>query len=572
MNPKHWQDQEGHPPAALLLLHLESELDAGDAETVRGHLVECERCRATCKQLERGMSHFAEFRTTVDIPTPAPRTSQLLDRFRQLHQPATTAGALAAVRNFLFGTSHRRLVFAMGTAACVIVVGLVFFLGNPRQSVYASQILNDARNASESLIGQSKVLNQKFRLRRGNVVIERTAHHAKAASTRPHQVPADPQLQKALDLAHIRLDDPLSVNDFSDWRSEQSGHSDSVKQTSQGFIITVHVNGSEVTEGSLTLSRSELRPIARSVEFRDETPIEITEESYSISDAIPEESATGNATLSSPPPASANRADAIPEPSVLDLERAELELREALHTTGADVSASPVIWRADHRVFYHAIPKSQLQRDAIERAASELQYVKEAERAPTSSAGREPSEEQPPHMTAPPLGNALARSLGSEQAVSRFLDSVRTRSVRLEGEVNALNELGVRYSPETIKALPVDLRKRVNALASSLLSTLQHDTADYEKFLTPVLDDVSQGVNVQKGSANIDNLPGCLTWQQSAALAAPQIHNLQRDVLLMFTPQESGSPGSPDGEELLSDATRIRLFLEAHLISTCELF
>lgn len=573
MNHKNWHDHEGHPPAALLLLHLDGELEGQDAEAVGKHVRACPQCHSACEQIGRGMSNFSAFRDSVVLPTPAPRTSGLQRRFREEDERTKRSGIGAGLRGMLFGTPNRRLVFVTGVASCVLIAGLFVFLGSPKQSVYASQILSDARNASNSLMVESKVLNQKFRLRRANLVIERTAHHGRVASAQAKEPPVDPQLQRSLDAAHIRLQDPLSVDDFSDWRSEHGDHSDSVKETSQSFIITVRVSGSGVTEGSLTLSRSELRPIARSVEFRDEAPIEITEESFSISDSSAATSTAANEAPPATPSESASSVAERSEPSVSDLETAELDLREAFHSIGADVTALPAIWRADHTVFYHAAPKSPVQKRAIDSAAARIAHVKAAEHAPIKAGIPETSETDGPYKTAPPLAEALKHSLGDEQAVSEFIDSLNTRSAKVQGEAEALSELGRRYSPETVKALPPDERKRVNALASSLLSSLQHDAAGYEKFLAPVLDNVSQGLNVPDSRAvNGDNLPGCLTWQQTADLAAPQLHDLLRNVLLMFTPQSSDSAGELKAEELLTGTSRIRSFLNAHLISTCELF
>ena len=573
MNHKNWHDHEGHPPAALLLLHLDGELEGRDAESVGEHVRECSQCHSTCQQLERGMTNFAAFSESVIVPTPAPRSPDLQRRFREEDERTKKTGIGAALREMLFGTPNRRLTFVTGLASCALIAGLLVFLSSPKQSVYASQILSDARNASNSLMVKSKVLNQKFRLRRANLVIERTAHHGRVASVQANEPPVDPQLQRSLDAAHIRLQDPLSVDDFSEWRSAQDSHSDSVKETSQSFIITVRVSGSGVTEGSLTLSRSELRPIARSVEFRDEAPIEITEESYSISDSSAATSTAANEAPAANPSESASSVDERTEPSLSDLENAELDLREAFHAIGADVTASAAIWRADHTVFYHADPKNTVQKRAIESAASRIPHVKEAEQGPNQAGIVESSKTNGAYKTTPPLAHALKLSLGNEQAVTEFIDSIQTRSAKVQGEADALDELGKRYPPEAVKTMPGQLRKRVNALASSLLSSLQHDAAGYEKFLAPVLDNVSQGLNVpDSGATSSDDLPGCLTWQQTATLAAPKLRELNRSVLLMFMPQNSESPGPLRPEELLAGTSRIRAFLEAHLISTCELF
>lgn len=573
MSHKHWHEHEGHPPAALLLLHRDGALEGRDAEAVGVHVRGCPQCHSTCEQIERGIFNFSAFRESVVLPTPGPQTSDLHRRFLEEAKRTQKPGILETLRALFFGTSTRRLAFVSSVGMCALVVGLFLFLGNPKQSVYASQILNDARHASNSLMVESKVLNQKFRLRRANLVIERTAHHGRVASAQGKEPPVDPQLQRSLDAANIRLQDPLSVDDFSDWRAEQNSHSDSVRETSQSFIITVRVRGSGVTEGSLTLSRSELRPIARSVEFRNEAPIEITEENFSISDFSPASSTAANEAPHAAPSESTGSVAERTQPSPSNLENSELDLREAFHSIGADVTTSPVIWRDDRTVRYYADPKSPGQKHAMESTASRIAYVKEADHAPVSAGIPEDSGTNGPYKTAPPLADALKRSLGDELAVSEFIDSLKARSAKVQGEADALSELGRRYSPGTVKALPPDARKRVNALASSLLSSLQHDAAGYDKFLSPVLDSVSQGLNVQdSGAAQSDSLPGCLTWQQTAALATPQLHDLERNILLMFTPQGSDSAGPLKAEELLSDTSRIRSFLKSHLISTCELF
>ena len=144
--------------------------------------------------------------------------------------------------------------------------------------------------------------------------------------------------------------------------------------------------------------------------------------------------------------------------------------------------------------------------------------------------------------------------------------------MKVQAEADALDQLGKRYSVETVKALPPDLRKRVNTLASGMLSSLQQDAANYVESLSPALDDVAQGLSVPSSAEDGDNLPGCLAWQQSASLAAPKLRNLHEDISLMFLPQTADKSSAPTGEQLISESRRIRSFLELHLMSTCQLF
>jgi hypothetical protein len=572
MNRKPWQDREGHPPAGLLLLHLDDELEVGTADAVRLHLIGCAACREECEQIERGISRFIAFRDAVEVPAPAPRPAALRERLLGTETGRSSMPVLVRLRGLIRLNPPRPVAFALGSAFLCMVVWLWLFLGAPRQSVYASQILDDARNASDSLIAHSKVLNQKIRLRRGSLVIERSIRHGRQSSLQARESSIDLQLQQDLDLAHINLNDPLSANDFADWRSGQQGHTDSVKETSLDVTITTRVARGAITEGSLTLSRPGWRPIARSVEFRGQAPIEISEEGYDITDSP---SVMPESTIGSLAPGSTsaiNAPAAAAEVSAAELEVSELDLREALHSIGADVSASPEIWRSESTVFFNVLPESPKQKAAIGDAASRIPHVREAGKQFAPSAEASSAKTSGPYTTTPPLAAALEAEFGDAQAAGNFLDSLRTRSSRVLAEAAALDQLGKRYPADAIKALPPDLRARVNRLAASMLSSLQHDSADYVKLLSPTLDQMAHELNIAVSSEVNRNLPGCLAWQQNAALAEPQLRNLANDVSLLFVPNHTEKPVAPKADALLAESLATRSFLELHLMSTCQLF
>lgn len=572
MNRKQWQDRDGHPPAAVLLLHQEDELEEREAETVRAHLDQCAACRYECERLQMGWARFSAFRDIAVVPAQPLRTDAFRRRLLDAEAEASSAFFINRVFDRFRINAPQRMAAAFGGVTICLIVWISFFLTSPRQSVYASQLLNDARSASDSLISQSKVLNQKIRLRRGNLLIERSVHHGRPVPATTRDAGINPQLQQELDLAHINLNDPLNANDFAAWRAALKDPTDSVKETAQSVVITTRAAGAAITAGSLTLSRSGWRPIARSVEVRGEEPIEISEISYDISDAPPwkAESAIGALT---PGTASAVSVPAAPaEVSTTDLESSELELREALHSIGADVYAAPKIWRSEQTVLFHASAPKPGQMEAIREAASRIPHVKETDTQPAS-----PGEPLPymggsgAYTTTPPLATALEARMGGDQAAS-FLDSLRDRSTRVLAEAEALDELGKRYPVETIKALPPELRGRVNRLAASMLSSLQHESADYVKYLSPALDDMAHDLKIPESGDDGTNVPGCLPWQQNAAMAAPQLQGLARDVSLLFVPNRTEKPEVLAADQLLSDSLRARSFLDLHLMSTCQLF
>jgi len=569
MNRERWQDRDGHPPADLLLLHLERELAGRDEDAVRRHVSGCGRCRQSCEQLERGMAHFTAFRDSVPLAAPAPQAKALKDRLQAAQTRSAPVPLAARLRGLVAFSSPRSLAFAFGGLALCLILWLFVIPGTPRQSVYASQILDNARNASDSLIASSKVLNQKVLLRRGNLVIERRIHHGRQVAFQTKDAEIDAQFQQALALAHINLNDPLNSSDFADWRAAQPGHTDRVKENAQGVTITTRASGSAISEGSLTLSRTGWRPIARSVEFRGEAPIEISEESYEIGDWPP---SLPEAAVSAPTPGASpamNPPAAATEVSAEDLEAAELDLREAFRSIGADITAAPDIWKSDNSVLFHASAENPGQAQAIREAANRIPHVKQADHP----SARLPEAQGPaPYTTAPPLAGALEARLGGAQEATQFLDSLRASSVRVLAEGAALDQLGQRYPVDAIKALSPGLRVRVNRLATSLLSLLQKDSAEYVKTLSPTLDEMAQELNVAAPADDGENLPVCLAWQQNAALAAPRLRNLDSDVSLLFVATRTEKPVAPVAEKLIADSLRSRAFLQRHLMSTCQLF
>jgi hypothetical protein len=566
MNPKRWQKPNGHPPSGLLLLHLEGEVHGRLADDLRRHIGACGDCRKSCAQLESGHSTFVAYRDGALLPAPAPRPQAFRQRLLALQNQPAPLGLLPRLRDFLALHAPSRLTFTLSAATAGVAFCLFFLLGTPRQSVYASQILENARSASDSLLAHSKVLHQRIRLQRASLVIERDLRHSRQSLQPAHAAALDPRLQQTLALARVNLDDPLSASDFAGWRSGQARHTDSVRENAQSVTITTRVEGAAIEDESLTLSRSDWRPIARRVEVRGEAPIEIDELSYEVADS-------GAGLIASAPapaaPLSATAAE-IPAPAEIspaDLEASEIDLREALHAIGADVSASPDIWRSEHTVFVHPRSGNAHQMEAIAEAVRHIPHVKE-----TARLGEAPQPPSAPNTTQPPLAQALAAEIGGTQEVGAFLASWQSRSAHVLAEAAALDELGRRYPADTTKALSPDLRARVNRLAAAMLSSLQRDSAESIKVISPKLDALAQQMKLSTVGEESEHLPGCLAWQENAALAAPRLRDFDRSVTLLFLPSQSDKSAALSPEKLLSDSLRAKSFLDLHLMSTCQIF
>jgi hypothetical protein len=570
MKRKRWQDQQGHPPADLLLLHIEGELERSDATQLSLHLAQCPSCRQLCAQLELGGSQFAAFQQSVVLPEAALRLGALQESLRAA-QNARSSGSLATRLRALF-TFHSGPRFALGTASALIalIAGLSWYLGTPRQSVYASQILADAVHASDAMTAKSKVLHQKVRLQRGNLIIERNVHHGRSTAQQAKEPSIDAQFQHALDLAHINLDDPLNANDFAAWRAAEPRRNDKVNGTAQSVTISTRVKGEEIAESSLTLSRSDWRPIARSVEFRGETPIEISEESYDISDVAgssPDLAAHGLAASPVPSPNSSSATGV----SIDELETSEIDLREALNGLGAEASANARIWRADDEVYYQSDATDPGLLQKLKLAARSIPHVTPG----TEKSAPLPGEDHAVSGSSPyppnPASELEAR-LGGPQQAGEFLETLRGRYTRAIAEAAALDKLGKRYPLETMKRLPPDLQTRVNNLAATMLSALQHDSAEYIKTLSPVMDDFAQEHRVAAAGDDAANVPGCLHWQENAALAEPRLLSLGETTSRLLARGQTLVPEPAETEQLIGESLAARSFLQRHLMSTCQVF
>jgi hypothetical protein len=255
------------------------------------------------------------------------------------------------------------------------------------------------------------------------------------------------------------------------------------------------------------------------------------------------------------------------------LELAELELREAFHSSGADISAAPVIWSSNKTVFFHTFTKNPEVAASIKETASGIPHVKEDDK-PIARPSDQPKlfDESVSDPSSPPVASELQAQFGNARAVSTFLTSLRAHSSHVIAEADALDQLGKRYPEEKIKALPPDLRTRVNRLATSMLSSLQQDAKEYVKSLSPTLDAMAHTRNIPEPGDDDSNLPGCLTWQQNASLAAPSLRTLANDASSLFISRPEKTAESATTDSLVSDSLKMRSFLELHLMSTCQLF
>jgi len=179
----------------------------------------------------------------------------------------------------------------------------------------------------------------------------------------------------------------------------------------------------------------------------------------------------------------------------LDLETSELDLREAFHSIGADVSAIPRYGPPIKRS--SSIPPRRSRRNGRYKKSRQPHSSCGGSGQTTSAACCAVAAIQRTGVLCnnAPLAGELQAKLGmhrqSAPSWNRFEPVLRTF-----WQKRPRSSSSETVPDDKIKTLPPDLRARVNRLAASMLSSLQHDSSDYVKSLSPVLDDMAHDLNI----------------------------------------------------------------------------
>jgi hypothetical protein len=552
MNRSQLQQTEEHPPASLLLLHMDNELEGEEQQSLELHLSQCAACRDTCTRMQRGSALLGEFRDHAPLPQPSLTTAQLAAKLRLSPWQRFLSGLRVAIRI----PSPYRLAFSLAAATIVLLLFVGVHLFQPSQSVYASQILEDARKAALSLESHSRTLRQKIILRHGSLSVERDVHHGQHPRQSTAEPAIDRSLQRSLERAHIDMSDPLSVEDFAAWRSSLPDKVDAVAETPMSITITSRSKDASPESESLTLARDSWRPIARSFTAPGDIPIEIEEESFEIVDSVP--LLTASAAPESEPSVPHKDSTAEIVPRALELETAEFELREALFGLSAEVAAGTGVWQADRSILYRNPSVRDAEMDAIRVAAQRIHNVREGSASDARKAGV-----SLPSSSEILAGIRVADAPPPDKQVPQILFE---RYEHVAWKAYALDQLGKRYGTAYVHSLPAHLQTQIATLASSQLSQSQQSALDYLRVLSPELDAYAREHRRAIPTAN--EVPGCMHWQDNAAEAWTALHTLQDSFLRI-----GASPGDPGAQEQrIDESLQARAFLQQHLMATCQLF
>ncbi|MBL8173647.1 MAG: zf-HC2 domain-containing protein [Bryobacterales bacterium] len=282
---------ERHATEEQILAWLDGELaDAG----VEAHIAGCEQCRVRGSDLGTASDAYGEYwkRRKQQAPPP-PRTwkdaSELM-----LRTPA-----------------HARGGAWMAIAASVLLGVFAVWRFSAPEKVSAAELLGKAESTVSTTAGGMRI---EIRSKRDKMVRpavwRRTGDGAR--------------LRRLFASANYDWESPLSVRSYRAWRESVTVRSDSVDVQPQLYVVRTETDGGVLREATLSLRKSDLRPVACHLEFRDDEQIDIVEAGVEP-EAVSAEKPAGLA------------AEAKAQPATEVTASLELQVAEALHRIGADL-------------------------------------------------------------------------------------------------------------------------------------------------------------------------------------------------------------------------------------------
>lgn len=551
-----------HPTIGELLLHVDDELESDRAGAVETHLATCRDCMRARDTLAQGIVVFTAFKDSARLP-PLPRSMAVLeDRlFDELvNSPAHRRPLLLR----LFAPFSAGRIALAGAFSFLLVVSGVLFQAS-QQVARASQLLTRSIAASDSARNARKTIRQTVRFRQGNRVFEKSVFRGTQFQNSNAQEP-DAGLGGILARASVDWNDPLNPNDFARWREAQLARSDAILESAATVTITTSTKDSTIAGGSITLARSDWRPVARRISLRAQPSVEISEVGYELIDGASLTAVvrpSGNAVSELAPPA--GTVSSSPLPSELKLEESELRLREILASLGLDTTAAPAIWRTIDNVHFRIYPESPEDAQKLRAAVKDVPFVVEGGENPAQAPAGVTASVTPEFESTAPFARVLESRLGGLEQMNEYLTGVQDHYGRALAQSTALSGLALRY-PAGYQ-MPDSLEERLHRLVAEHVAAQKSELISYLLSLDPGLDAIRAGNAA--GARESAKAGVCGAWQEPSRLIAPELRDLNIAFLRLFISEKTATPMEQTPETRLADCGRLKASLEQHLALYC---
>lgn len=567
MSKPAWREPDGHVSTAALMLHLEGELGKDAAEVSR-HLQQCWVCRERLEWMNQGVFTFLDYYRNVLAPG-SPAAGQPSDLPRALRceiARPVAAGRLREMLRKVTGAALRVSVPAwITTIASVGLFVVLPFLSvvEPPQLTAAEFLERVCQPRALSARVHGPAERRRVRIRRGHQVF----YSDSTGAVTGHSPQPDSAVLTALTIAHVDRRDPLNPRDFVEWHRTVKSPRDVIRESDRSITLetTVAVDG-PLRMAALTVDRSDWRPIAHHIEFRDQPSIDVEE----LPAGFPSPPIASVAQTHDPV-ASTAVAPTGTGPTDSQLDEAEVELREALFGVQADRYAAPVIRRGPQSIALLALAASDAQRDQLLAAVQDIPFVTPRIVTPqTKEAANEQATASPvlatpassPRRRRPPLADQLRQYCGGLDEANAYLAALAESHSETLMASSALTSLAARYSKADEDRLPADLQIRLSRLVGDYVARLQRGAHAYEALASPVLDAMLRETKTRTEPKQPTTSQRSLEWREESVTVAEQVQRMESIFTLLFAVpggEDTAIPVAPGTLLLECDRARSEL-------------
>jgi hypothetical protein len=380
-------------------------------------------------------------------------------------------------------------------------------------------------------------------------------------------IPLDSEWEHVLAATPVDWRDPLGVERYEAWRTQQGKGNETVSET-DGFatLNTVPAARVSVDSASLTVRESDWHPVAKRVDFIDHTILEVRELEYGVRELPPSPPAIASADRRvipvAPPalPAQENAGEPLP---AVDPDTAEVSLREALQKAGAGADEAPEITREGSLVRVRLTADNPARRQELAAALRGIAGTSVVILDPAAQTSVDASpvirlpSDLPRYTTAPPLIGPLQDLLGGLDNANAYLHRVRDSYRGVLIDALSLTGLADRYSGTEWNRLASGLRDRLDRLAALQIDSLRSRSDEYLAQVSRALDQMPNPPARVLNSTVISS-SACRSWRMDSDAVAENLRNLETAFQRLFVTEITDHPVTLSGNELLTESIQLR--------------
>jgi hypothetical protein len=562
-----------------LLRALDGEGEAEELARARAHIESCWLCRSRTQEMGQAIAKLIAWRNRQFAASEQPAAigrerlrRALAQQPREDLEPRSLFATIGALPKSF---ASRRVQFMSAAVAVGVAAFITFFPLAEAPKLTAAGFLQRAQLARELPSGRRGRVYERIEVRYG-ARLEQREFIWRPKLRAAGENASWQQTAKWLPVVEngpVSWEDPMGVEAFEQWHDRLTRKTDTIRETSESITLrTEPAVRDRIVAASLIVRRSDWRPIGKEIEFSDLPGLELRQIGYEVRNDAEEPEEV------SPPLLSARAHLRQPqEPSEISLDRAEIEVWEALHRVGADQNEFPEILRVGGVIRVRAVAETAERKDALLAALQPIPLVDpqvtDATSATTSGSVRAATTSQPVsnsrvYSTAPPLAKELWNYMRGMDAANEYLGQVRDSYFVVLPKAKALESLAERYSAAANEALPADVRSRVNQLAVEHIAKIRADADAYLRGIADPLDEMLRRSSVRPAN-EISKGASCRSWQSLSPVLVTDLETLQTALRRLFVVEQTDEPLVLSGEALLAQSTRARAELVEVLSELC---